>query len=454
MLHFSSAIIPSRGGSDKSSNLFKTGVLTAVFTALMIPVFAQNVPITGKRPTATPGTMIIPKSSRINAEDRGLRAHTNVRLMIPATTTPFEAPPFSGYGYETPASLACIYRLVAPIRSCNPNSTVNTPEGGSETIAIVDAYDDPYAAADLASFSDQFGIPHTPGTFKVVFAGGTRPPVDDTGGWEIEEATDIEYAHAMAPKAMLYLVEANSNSFLDLLTAVQVAGNLVRCGKSSGCSASAKGKGEISMSWGGQESPDETSLDAYFTAPNVVYLAATGDTPGASYPSTSPNVIAVGGTTTARGVQSSNLIQEIAWSDAGGGLSYFELMPSYQSGIASIAQGSRATPDISADANPITAVWVYDNFPYEGTQGNWWVVGGTSVSTPTVAGILNAAGKFAASTQAELTEMYSDYANRTTYDLDFWDITYGACNYSSGSFSHRGYDLCTGLGSPKGLLGK
>jgi subtilase family serine protease len=85
-------------------------------------------------------------------------------------------------------------------------------------------------------------------------------------------------------------------------------------------------------------------------------------------------------------------------------------------------------------------------------------VGGTSASTPIFAGILNAAstasGRFAASSQAELTRMYSDYPSATTYAADFWDITYGACNYYMASYSGTGYDVCTGLGSPKGLMGK
>jgi subtilase family serine protease len=88
----------------------------------------------------------------------------------------------------------------------------------------------------------------------------------------------------------------------------------------------------------------------------------------------------------------------------------------------------------------------------------WWIVGGTSASTPLTAGILNAAatasGHFASSTKAELTQMYKDYADSDVYSSDFRDITYGACNYYSGSFSGPGYDLCTGLGSPKGLKGK
>ena len=430
-------------------------VLALLLAALVIPASAQEK----KHPA--PGTVIVPSSNHLNAEDTGVKAHTNLRLVMPPNVSPSEAPPYADYGYETPASLACVYRVVAPIGGCNPNSTTNTPNGGSQTIAIVDAFDDPDAAADLAYFSAQFGLPFNTDRFKVVYASGTQPGTDPSGGWELEEALDIEYSHAMAPHAMLYLVEANTNSFSDLFSAVLVAANLVRCGRTRACDGDAHGKGEVSMSWGGGEFATEANYDFVFTGANVVYLAATGDSAGVIYPSASPNVIGVGGTSTARSLNTGDFIREIAWSDAGGGLSQVEPTPPYQSVLpASVTQGARALPDVSADANPNDGAWEYDSFPYEGISNpsNWWIVGGTSLATPTVAGIVNAAstqsGHFAASTKAELTKMYTDYTNGGTYNDDFWDITYGACNYYSGSFSGRGYDLCTGLGSPKGLGGK
>lgn len=435
-------------------------LVTAALTVAIAPVLAQEALSIRKAPAA-PGTMMVPASNVAGTADRGLKAHTNIRVVVPAIASPAEAPPYSGYGYETPASLACIYRLVSPIRGCNPNSTLNTPNGGSESIAIVDAYHDPNALADLTLFSEQFGLPLKAGQFKVVYASGSQPPVDSTGGWELEESLDIEWAHAMAPKATIYLVEAASNYDSDLFPAVTVAANLIRCGKTTTCPAGSKGKGEVSMSWGGSEFPDESTLDSYFTGANVVFLAATGDSAGVIYPSASPNVIGVGGTSTARSLRTGDLIQEIAWADAGGGLSYYEPTPSYQSGITTwLTQGARALPDVSADANPNTGVWVVDSNPLDGVTypSPWWIVGGTSAATPIWAGIINASStatnSFAASTTAELTRMYNEYANHAAYSSNFWDITYGACNYYSGSFSAGGYDLCTGLGSPKGLAGK
>jgi subtilase family serine protease len=447
--------------------------LSAVLVAAACtPLLAQQpVPFSAryhdnavKSPTklvTVPGTLVIPASSRTNAADKGKRAHTNFRYIVPVGSSPADIPAY-GYGYETPASLACIYQLVTPVAGCNPNAVTAVPNGGGGTIAIVDAYHDPAAYGDLAYFSDEFGIPLKPSMFQVVFASGSEPPVDSTGGWEMEEALDIEYAHAMAPNAMLYLVEANSNSNEDLFAAVTVATNLVICGNKT-CPKGGNGKGEVSMSWGGEEAAGQLNFDKTLKAvSNVVYFASSGDSAGVIYPSTSPYVVAVGGTSTARSLATGNLLSEITWSEGGGGLSSFETAPAYQSGITAINQGARSVPDISADANPNTGAWVYDSFPSDGYyySSNWWWVGGTSLASPMIAGIVNASeaksGKWATSTTAELTALYSllAVANKTAYGNDFNDITYGACNYYSGSFAVTGYDLCTGIGSPKGLAGK
>jgi|ERR1022692_3122776 subtilase family serine protease len=395
-----------------------------------------------------PKTVVIPASSHENANAAGLTAHTNLRYIESAFASPSELPPFTGYAYETPASLACLYRVVKPIPWCNPNQTTNTPSGGSQTIAIVDAYDDPNAAADLAVFSAQFGLAAP--NFHVVYASGPEPPIDPTGGWEIEESLDIEYAHAMAPNATLYLVEANSNYDSDLYPAVLVASNLVMCGQTTTCPAHSKGRGEVSMSWGGSEFSSETSLDAFFTSPGVVYFAAAGDAPGVIYPCASPNVVCAGGTSTARSEYTGNFIAEITWQDGGGGVSLYEPIPSYQARIRNIARqtaGYRGVPDLSADSNPNTGVWVLDTFEIPGP--GWYIVGGTSVATPTIAGIVNSSGDLEASSASELTKLYS-----FTGFGGFNDIWYGACGFYSGTFAVPGWDQCTGWGSPSGLADK
>jgi len=407
----------------------------------------------GKKQILSPRTVVIPASSKSVSTDAGLRFHTNVRFLSNPSATPSEAPPYSGYAYETPASLACVYRLVSPIPGCNPNSTTVNSSGGSESIAIVDAYDDPNAAADLAYFSSQFGLPYSDSKFKVVYAGGAEPAEDSTGGWELEESLDIEYSHAVAPNAMLYLVEANSNSFTDLFAAVKVASNLIACGKATACPTGSKGKGEVSMSFSGSEFSTETSYDSIFTTPNVVYFAAAGDASGTGYPCVSPNVVCAGGTSDSRSLETGNLIAQIAWSDAGGGASEYEPIPPYQASHPQVARqlaGARGVPDLSANSNPDTGVWVWTTFPYEGEYTGWFTVGGTSVATPLLAGIVNSTGGFAASSVAELTKLYS--GSESPFESSgFTDIVYGACNYYSASYSQPGWDLCTGLGSPNRL---
>jgi subtilase family serine protease len=320
-------------------------------------------------------------------------------------------------------------------------TTSANPTGGSNAIAIVDAYDDPYAVSDLQYFSSQFGLPKP--NIEVVYATGQDPGLDPTGGWELEEALDIEWAHAMAPKAQIYLVEALSPATGDLLVAEAVAANLV----------AAAGGGEVSNSWGMDESDgsggtvNETEYDSVFTTPGVVYFAAAGDTQGTSWPGTSPNVVSVGGTSISRDPLTGYFQEEYAWNSGGSGPSTVETRPSFQNGVQSIVGSSRGTPDVAANADPVTGVWVYLTF--NGTP-NWFVVGGTSVATPVWAGIVNSAGNFASSSQAELATIYGNLGVTS----DFNDITLGACYFYNGFLAAKGYDLCTGIGTPNGKTGK
>ncbi|HEV2399326.1 MAG TPA: S53 family peptidase [Candidatus Sulfotelmatobacter sp.] len=381
------------------------------------------------------GHVVVPDSSIPRAGDAGKRAHTNIRLFIPDngfnSVRHFYGPPYSGYFFETPASIGCLYKLTKAVTGCNPNTASLNPAGGAKAIALVDAYDYPHAASDLATFSTQFGLPAA--TFQVVYASGTKPP--GNLNWELEEALDIEWAHAMAPNAAIYLVEAASNSFSDLFLAVQVASNLV----------ATAGGGEVSMSWGSGEFSSETSYDSYFTTPGIVYFASTGDAPGTSYPSVSPNVVAAGGTTIRRFPDSGNFKAEFAWSDAGGGLSDYEPRPGYQSVISGLVGNQRGVPDFSAIADPNTGVWVYDS-----GNGGWWIMGGTSVSSPMIAGIVNKAGGFATSSAAELTTIYNNLGVAGA----FGDITAGYCGPYMGYNAEKGWDICTGVGTARGSTGK
>jgi kumamolisin len=407
--------------------------------------------ITASGQTAVPTQVTVPPSSVSKPEDTGLRVHTNLKIMGtgPMTSAPqTSGPPFPGYLYETPASLACIYQLVRPSPGCNPNVVTSNPNSGGKAIAIVDAYDDPNAYGDLQAFSTQFGVQAiTPTSFQVIYApsGGatpgsctgaaTEPPNAAPYGWDVEESLDVQYAHAMAPKATLYLVEAQSNYNTDLYCAVSVANSLV---------ASAGG-GEVSMSWGGSEFSEETTIDPVLSTHGVVYFASSGDGPGVIYPSASPNVVAVGGTSLSTNFNTGKFEFENTWQDGGGGSSAFESRPHYQDQIARIVGSQRGVPDVAADANPNTGVWVLDTLVYG--PGTWYVVGGTSVSSPTVAGIVNAAGSFASSSAAELDSIYK-------IPFGFTDISVGNCGPYMGTWATPGWDFCTGVGSPRTYFGK
>jgi subtilase family serine protease len=420
----------------------RTSALLALLSSTT-SVLAQNVSSLNLAPNYTlhvfeEGTVVTPATTIPQPGTAGTAAHTNVHIFLPtgtaaiATAGPAVGPPVPGYFFETPASIACVYNLVAQAAGCNPNTVSTVPAGGSKVVAIVDAFHAPNALADLTTFSMQFGLPApTAATFEVVYAlaNGTQTmtPPPYNSGWEVEISLDIEWAHAMAPNAKIILVEAASNSIADLMGAEDLASKLV----------AAAGGGEVSNSWGSGEFPTEASLDSHFSTQRVVYFASTGDSPGTSWPSVSTNVVAVGGTSVSRDPSNGTFIGEAAWYDAGGGPSAYITRPAYQNAVSGIIGGTRrGVPDVSAVANPRTGVWVYDK-----NAGGWIVVGGTSVASPVIAAISNNAGQFRLTTDAELIQVYTNHAM-------FRDITQGICGPYTGYWAATGWDFCTGVGSP------
>jgi len=330
---------------------------------------------------------------------------------------------------ENPLSLACIYKLVKQTKGCPKTSTV-LPTGGTKAIALIDAFDNPDAATDITTFASAYGY-GTPNFTKVKVGNPTQ-----NSGWALEESLDIEYSFGMAPNAQIYLVEANSNSNSDLYAAEDKATALLQ----------AAGGGEASNSWQGGEYNGETSDDSHFKGSKVVYFASSGDSGGrVGYPSVSPDVVSAGGTTINRD-SNGFFVSESGWNDAGGGPSVYEKRPSYQKIVTKVVKTQRGTPDFSSEASNVSYVVIYSQYGC----GGWCGVGGTSVSSPTLAGIVNAAGGFKTSTNAELTEVYKDYASKTNYKAWWRDITTGNNGYACG----KGYEFCTGIGSPLTYKGK
>jgi kumamolisin len=397
--------------------------LPLIAAAALFLVFAASTPIA----FAQDGhQVIVPPSSIEYPWDIGVRAHTNIILVkLSQSETEGGSPPVA----ENPGSLACIYHLVKQTKGC-PKTSKILPNGGTKAIALIDAFDNPDAETDIKTFAAGYGY-GTPNFTKVKVGN----PVANAG-WALEESLDIEYAFGMAPNAQIYLVEANSNSFADLLAAENKATQLLQ----------AAGGGEASNSWQGGEFSGETAYDKHFKGTGVVYFASSGDSGGqVGYPSTSPFVVSAGGTYIERNSNGA-FVTETAWNDAGGGPSQFEKRPSYQNIIKSIVGTHRGTPDFSSEASQVSYVAIYSQYGC----GGWCGVGGTSVSSPTLAGIVNAAGTFNTSTAAEDGEAYKDYANATKYKADWRDITSG----SNGYACKKGWEFCTGIGSPITYKGK
>jgi subtilase family serine protease len=323
------------------------------------------------------------------------------------------------------------------------NNGMVKADGSGQTIAIVDAYNDPSIAGDLQTFDRQWGLPD-PVFTKVNQTGGTAYPSADPG-WSAEMALDVEWAHAIAPGAGILLVEANSSSTSDLLAGVRYAANQ-------------PGVSVVSMSWGSAEFAGETGLDGTFTTPfghnGVTFVASSGDA-GATpqWPAVSPNVVGVGGTSlqlTSSGAWSS----ETGWGNglysglsggSGGGISRYESQPSYQQGVVTQSTSQRTSPDVAYNGDPKTGVYVYDS-----QNGGWFQVGGTSAGAPQWSALIAIADQGRAlAGQATLDgptqTLPALYKMAST---DFHDITSG----NNGYAATVGYDLVTGRGTPKANL--
>lgn len=438
-------------------------------------------------PTPQAGNIFVPESSKVKP---GLQAHTTYVLRSPDGKAPKamalpSALAVSGPAIattqvpETPASLGCLYVNSPKGSACTPSNTAGSggpSAAGYGAIVLVDAFDNPNADTDLQTFDNYWGLP--PASFTKIYANGNGdcnvPPAD--ANWALEESLDIEWAHVFASNAAIILVEACSNSYTDLFYAEQVAFNYIVANYPAG--------GQVSNSWQGPELPAATQIAAdpifadfsYNAATHyqthILALASSGDAGfGAGYPSTNPWVISAGGTSVWRNASTLKFASESCWGDSGGGPSAVETYATkytggnigpwanYQypifGGVESKA--TRVTPDLSFDADPASGVYVYSGY-----NGGWYVVGGTSVSSPSLAGIINRSGNKLGSVSltpitgtnwfaaGEHNLLYSQLTAAKEYKTNFYDITTG----SNGSEAMPSYDMCTGVGSPRGLIGK
>ncbi|MDX6354690.1 MAG: hypothetical protein QOF98_1593, partial [Streptomyces sp.] len=325
----------------------------------------------------------------------------------------------SGYG---PTDLQSAYAL--------PSTA-----GSGQTVAIVDAYDDPNAEADLGTYRTQYGLPACTtanGCFKKVDQnGGSSYPTADSG-WAGEISLDLDMVSAVCPQCHILLVEATSSSMANLGLSVNRAVTL--------------GAKYVSNSYGGSESSSDTSYDSsYFNHPGVAITVSSGDEGyGAEYPAASQYVTAVGGTSLSRSTSTSRGWTESVWGTSAGGegggsgCSAYDAKPTWQTDASCT---KRTIADVSAVADPATGLAVYDSYQTTG----WQVYGGTSASSPIIASVYALAGTPATGT----TPASYPYSHASSLN----DVTSGANGSCSSSYlctAKAGYDGPTGLGTPNG----
>lgn len=326
-----------------------------------------------------------------------------------------------GYG---PADLQSAYDLPSSIG------------GVGETVYVVDAYNDTTAESDLARYRTEYGLPEcstADGCFEKLNQTGTTSPMPGTNsGWTGETSLDLDMVSAVCPNCSIRLIEAKDTG-AGLYTAVREAVTL--------------GAKFVSMSWGSAESTSDASIDAStFDQPGVAYVASSGDNGyygGIAYPSSSPHVLSVGGTSLVPD-SSSRGWSETAWGHATGGAgavsgcSWYEAKPDFQSFIPSALCAGRATADVSADADPSTGVAV-------AAAGGWRIMGGTSASAPMIAAMYALAGAPAGDSHPET------FPSSNASHLN--DVTAGSTGTCGSLLCNAGvgWDGPTGLGTPDGI---
>jgi subtilase family serine protease len=353
-----------------------------------------------------------------------------VTLLIGGTTATAASPmrSYAKLKYDRP--------LASPqgLSAVQLRSAYHATTAGSAKVAVVTAYGDPGIKDDLDKYSRTMGLPVLPTCSsksqtscfeKTDQRGGQRFPRTDAG-WGLETALDVEAVHAMCPGCRVELVQADTAGTADLLAAVD--------------QAVASGAQVVSMSWGGAEFSGQTTYDRHFQAPNVTFVASSGDSGfGTSWPAASNQVIAVGGTHLQLGPN--GRAAETVWAGSGSGCSRYETKPAWQHDTGC---GKRMVADVSAAADPATGAAVTTSLSPGGA--GWFTVGGTSLAAPLVAGLVGLAGGGNHATIAK--QLYASIGTARLYDVN--SGRNGSCSPSYFCSGVLGYDGPTGVGTPNG----
>ena len=392
--------------------MFRYRLLAAV--ALVAPVVVLPL-ASGSATAASPNGVVGGhgrQHHRVCAAARAGRAACFAEILTEANGQAVADVAPQGYG---PADLKSAYKL--------PGTTA----GKGRTVAIVDAFDDPKAGADLNVYRARYGLPAckaSTGCFrKINQIGGTALPFKDAG-WAQEISLDLDVVSATCPSCKILLVEAGSEAFADLGKAVDTA-------------AAIPGVVAISNSYGGLEFGGESSYAAHYNHPGIAITASSGDNGfGPQVPAAFKTLTAVGGTSLTRASNGRGWTEK-AWSGAGSGCSGFVAKPSWQHDTGC---PRRSIADVSAVADPDTGLAVYDSVPYQGASG-WLVFGGTSASSPIIASV------YAMNTPAAAPS--APYAHIGSL-FDVTSGSNGVCVPLYQCKARTGYDGPTGLGAPKG----
>jgi len=329
------------------------------------------------------------------------------------------------------ASASPIFGSYGPTQFRKGYALPSGTNGKGQTIAIVDAFNDPNIEKDLGVYTSWYGLLACTtgnGCFKKVNqTGGTIYPHNDSN-WALEISLDVEIDHAACPNCKILLVEANSASLSNLLIAEDYAINHATV---------------VSNSWGSSEFSGEISADSHFNHIGHPITFSSGDSGyGADYPASSQYVTAVGGTTLYLNTDNTYKSESV-WSGTGSGCSHYEPKPTWQKD--SVCH-RRTVGDVAADADPNKGAAVYDSVPYGGQTG-WFQLGGTSLSSPLIASAYALAGNAASTVDGSYPYSHSSSLH---------DVTSGSNGSCGGSYlcaGKTGYDGPTGEGTPKGVGG-
>ncbi|MDQ1067732.1 putative Ig domain-containing protein [Streptomyces canus] len=428
------------GKSGRNLRRLLTAAIPALALSLagLVSVPAHAAPAATHTSRVTQNSKALTSPGRQTFHSTGKAGQKVPTTHLCATAAPGQASCFAQRRTDIKQRLASAVAAATPsgLSPANLHSAYNLPSTGGSglTVAVVDAYNDPNAAADLATYRSTYGLSACTvanGCFKQVSQTGstTSLPTNDTG-WAGEEALDIDMVSAVCPNCNIILVEANSANDSDL----GIAEN----------EAVALGAKFVSNSWGGSESSSQTGEDtSYFKHPGVAITVSAGDSAyGAEYPATSQYVTAVGGTALSTSSNSRGWTESV-WKTSstegtGSGCSAYDPKPSWQTDTGCT---KRMEADVSAVADPATGVAVYDTYGGSG----WAVYGGTSASSPIIAGVYALAG----------TPGSSDYPAKYPYShtSNLYDVTSGnngSCSTSYFCTAATGYDGPTGWGTPNG----